>query len=163
LDANGRKSFHENFAQYKKLLLLTRYLRGILKAALLRNLPQVRFVEESKTMYATTTHTYEYMNLPGGAWNKSGGTMHAGEDVVIGIVDTGIYPDHPSFANESSNPYFPLPSFLGTCDTDPAVPNGFCNGKIIAARHFFQGVISTGGNASDPDLNSALDGAGHGT
>ena len=151
------------FCTIQKLLLLIRYVRGILKAALLRNLPQVRFVEESKTMYATTTHTYDYMNLPGGAWNKSGGTMHAGEDVIIGIVDTGIYPNHPSFANESSNPYFPLPSFLGTCDTDPAVPNGFCNGKIIAARHFFQGVILSGGNASDPDLNSALDGAGHGT
>ena len=34
-----------------------------------------------------------------GLWAKLGGPSKAGEDVIIGVVDTGIWPEHPSFSD----------------------------------------------------------------
>ncbi|WP_243229154.1 S8 family serine peptidase [Microbacterium sp. CIAB417] len=33
----------------------------------------------------------------GGVWEETGGVEHAGEGVVVGVIDTGIAPEHPSF------------------------------------------------------------------
>ncbi|MCK3768755.1 S8 family serine peptidase [Microbacterium aerolatum] len=33
----------------------------------------------------------------GGVWEATGGVKHAGEGVVVGVIDTGIAPEHPSF------------------------------------------------------------------
>jgi subtilisin family serine protease len=33
----------------------------------------------------------------GGVWEETGGVKHAGEGVVVGVIDTGIAPEHPSF------------------------------------------------------------------
>jgi subtilisin family serine protease len=50
---------------------------------------------------------YDFLNLngPGEAW-QSGIT---GENVVVGVIDTGIWPEHPSFADDGSYPASPLP------------------------------------------------------
>lgn len=134
------------------------------KAATLSQLPEVVQVQEDRIMYASTTHSYEYLQLPQGAWNQSGGIDNAGEDVVIGIVDTGIYPAHPSFSSISTKPYGPLPNFKGNCDVTPDFPLGSCSGKIIAAQHFLKGALATGlGNNTDPAYLSPLDHSGHGT
>jgi subtilisin family serine protease len=115
-------------------------------------------------VHISTTHTPDYMHLPGGAWATSGGVANAGEGVVIGVVDTGIYPDHPSFADDPVKPYAPLSTFKSACGTDPRVPNGFCNGKIVGAQHFFAAAMAADPvNATDPDLSSPLDGNGHGS
>ncbi|WP_309066673.1 S8 family serine peptidase [Microbacterium sp.] len=36
----------------------------------------------------------------GGVWEQLGGVDSAGDGVVVGVVDTGIAPEHPSFAGE---------------------------------------------------------------
>lgn len=132
------------------------------QAELLRSNGMVSRVERDAIMVISTTHSPDYMAMPG-AWNKSGGVSNAGEDMVIGVVDTGIYPEHPSFsANSSGKPYAPLPSFRGTCGTDARVPGGFCNGKIVGAQQFFATAISAG-NVSIEDVSSPLDTNGHGT
>ena len=46
-----------------------------------------------------TTHTPEFLGLPQGAWVQEGGPQFAGQGVVIGLIDTGIDPTHPSFAD----------------------------------------------------------------
>lgn len=33
----------------------------------------------------------------GGVWQQNGGVEKAGEGVVVGVIDTGIAPEHPSF------------------------------------------------------------------
>lgn len=137
------------------------------QAAALKSNPLIRSMELDEIMYVSTTHSPDYMLLPiaGGAWNKSGGIHNAGEDIVIGVVDTGIYPDHPSFAaDDGVKPYGQLPTFLAKCGTDSRVPGGFCNGKIVGAQHFFDGALASGTmNNSDPDALSPLDANGHGT
>lgn len=36
----------------------------------------------------------------GGVWDATGGVGSAGEGVVVGVIDTGIAPEHPSFAGD---------------------------------------------------------------
>jgi len=134
------------------------------QAALATRNPAIKSVTLDGYVQIVTTHSPDYMAMQN-SWNRTGGVENAGEDIVIGIVDTGIYPDHPSFAaTDGVKAYGPLASFQGTCATDSRVPKGFCNGKIVGATQFFDGALMDPSvNASDPDWYSPLDGNGHGT
>ena len=37
----------------------------------------------------------------GGVWQQTGGVDKAGEGVVVGVIDTGIAPEHPSFEGKN--------------------------------------------------------------
>ncbi|KAK9133228.1 hypothetical protein Scep_012756 [Stephania cephalantha] len=110
-----------------------------------------------------TTYTPEFLGLPTGAWAQEGGDRNAGEGIVIGMVDTGIDPKHPSFAYDLSNP-FPSPSlFSGACDTGPRFPSRSCNGKIISARYFSAGAQAAAQLNASIDFLSPFDAVGHGS
>ncbi|VVB07924.1 unnamed protein product [Arabis nemorensis] len=114
-----------------------------------------------------TTYTPQFMGLPEGAWVKEGGFEIAGEGTVIGFIDTGINPNHPSFndndINNSQHPYPTPKHFSGLCEVTPDFPSGSCNKKIIGARHFAQSAITRGVFNSSEDYASPFDGDGHGT
>ncbi|KAK4796040.1 hypothetical protein SAY86_028366 [Trapa natans] len=111
-----------------------------------------------------TTHTPQFLGLPNGAWVKEGGYESAGEGVVIGFVDTGIDPTHPSFFDNISDHQYPVPAhFSGVCEVTPDFPSGSCNRKIVGARHFAASAITRGIFNSSHDYASPFDGDGHGT
>ncbi|RZS16804.1 hypothetical protein BHM03_00048855, partial [Ensete ventricosum] len=105
---------------------------------------------------------YSYRHLVNGVWPTRGGFDRAGEDIVIGFVDSGIYPKHPSFATHNTEPYGPLPRYRGKCEVDPETQRDFCNGKIIGAQHFAKAAIAAGAFNPAIDFPSPLDGDGHG-
>uniref|UniRef100_A0A5B7BDU8 Putative subtilisin-like protease SBT3.5 n=1 Tax=Davidia involucrata TaxID=16924 RepID=A0A5B7BDU8_DAVIN len=111
-----------------------------------------------------TTHTPQFLGLPQGAWAQEGGYESAGEGIVIGFVDTGIDPTHPSFSDDiSENPY-PVPEhFSGICEVTREFPSGSCNRKLIGARHFAASAITRGIFNATQDYASPFDGDGHGT
>ncbi|CAH8359671.1 unnamed protein product [Eruca vesicaria subsp. sativa] len=113
-----------------------------------------------------TTYTPQFMGLPEGAWVKEGGFETAGEGIVIGFIDTGIDPNHPSFSDNDINSKhsYPMPKhFSGVCEVTPDFPSGSCNKKLIGARHFGQSAITRGIFNSSEDYASPFDGDGHGT
>ncbi|KAL9403350.1 hypothetical protein Peur_000322 [Populus x canadensis] len=111
-----------------------------------------------------TTHTPQFLGLPQGAWPKAGGYETAGEGIVIGFIDTGIDPSHPSFSDDSSLNSYPVPShFSGICEVTRDFPSGSCNRKLIGARHFAASAITRGIFNSSQDYASPFDGDGHGT
>ncbi|KAK9151588.1 hypothetical protein Syun_009897 [Stephania yunnanensis] len=125
--------------------------------------PGVKLVEKDKGVKLMTTYTPEFLGLPTGAWAQEGGDRNAGEGIVIGMVDTGIDPKHPSFAYDLSNP-FPSPSlFSGACDTGPRFPSRSCNGKIISARYFSAGAQAAAQLNASIDFLSPFDAVGHGS
>jgi subtilisin family serine protease len=85
-----------------------------------------------------------------------------GEGVIVGVIDTGIWPEHPSFADDGS--YLPPPSrWQGLCeaphDTSAAL---MCNHKLIGARQSLAVYKSLIG-LNQGEFDSARDNNGHGT
>ena len=100
----------------------------------------------------------------GEAW-KSGIT---GEGVTVGVIDTGIWPEHPSFADDGTlPPHAPLDATRPNCEfgNTAANPNDApfkCNNKLVGARQMLDTYRAVIG--ADPDeFNSARDDEGHGT
>lgn len=106
----------------------------------------------SRKYNITTTHTPAFLGLsppsinPRGAWSIS----NLGEGVIIGIIDTGITPDHPSFRDD----HLPHPptKWKGHCDFGPSL----CNNKLIGARRVLNAAE---GQGHDPPIDKE----GHGT
>lgn len=111
-----------------------------------------------------TTHTPQFLGLPKGAWVQEGGYETAGEGIVIGFIDTGIDPNHPSFTDDISEHSYPVPThYSGVCEVTRDFPSGSCNRKLVGARHFAASAITRGIFNSTQDYASPFDGDGHGT
>jgi len=65
-----------------------------------------------------------FLDLPDGLWASLGGPDRAGEGVVVGVIDTGIYPEHPSFAHRPDGDSGPL--YDGPAYDPPAAWRGTC-------------------------------------
>ncbi|KAJ9159553.1 hypothetical protein P3X46_025056 [Hevea brasiliensis] len=107
-----------------------------------------------------TTHTPKFLGL-----NKHSGLWPAGkfgDDIIIGVLDTGIWPESESF-NDRNMP--PVPErWRGTCETGTEFNTSHCNKKLIGARKFSQGMKQYRLNVSNTDdYDSPRDYMGHGT
>ncbi|KAG6705872.1 hypothetical protein I3842_07G199000 [Carya illinoinensis] len=154
---------------YKKLYSYRHLINGFAvhispeQAEILRRAPGVKSVERDWKVRKLTIHTPQFLGLPTGVWPTGGGFDRAGEDIIIGFVDSGIFPHHPSFATRNTEPYGPVPKYRGKCELDPDTKRDFCNGKIIGAQHFAQAAIAAGQFNPSVDFASPMDGDGHGS
>ncbi|CAL5198171.1 unnamed protein product [Lathyrus oleraceus] len=110
-----------------------------------------------------TTRSWNFLGLETGsgfandsAWKKS-----LGEDIIIGNLDTGVWPESKSFSDEG---YGPIPKkWKGICQVAKGNPDKFyCNRKLIGAKYFYKGYQAEPGVAN-VTFNSARDLNGHGT
>jgi hypothetical protein len=143
------------------------------QAAKLEASKDILSVEKAENVEVDTSSTPAFLGLsnPGGLWDQLGGTSKgglrsgAGEDVVIGDVDGGYWPENPAFAdrNSVSGNLYPhrVTGFSGICQAGEDFPAGTCNGKVIAARFFNAGI----GVDRIPDFEylSPRDYGGHGS
>ncbi|CAI5942572.1 unnamed protein product [Closterium sp. NIES-64] len=102
-----------------------------------------------------TTDSPKFLGLPGKVWPAVGGRSKAGEGTVLGIVDTGIWPEHPSFSNQGMSSKLPS-GWKGKCEQSSSFR---CN-KVIGARAFY---AAFGSPSLQNDWLSPRDGSGHGT
>ncbi|KAL8140615.1 hypothetical protein V2J09_006636, partial [Rumex salicifolius] len=119
-----------------------------------------------------TSYSPQFLGLPQGVWSQGirGGQSNAGEGIVIGFVDTGINPVHPSFAfdnfplhNNNNNSQTTMSNFSGLCQVGPRFPASSCNGKIVSARFFAAGAQAAVKLNDSVDLLSPFDAVGHGS
>ncbi|TDP73133.1 S8 family peptidase [Roseateles toxinivorans] len=118
--------------------------------------------DEPRQLLTTTTSKFLGLSAPGGLWSQTvGGNLNKGENIVIGIIDSGIWPENPAFADRVDGMGVPTHDLNGTqVYGAPAgwagacVPGtGFnpathCNNKLIGARYF-----NTGFKAGQPVLH----------
>ena len=143
------------------------------QAAKLEGTKDVLTVEKAELLTLDTSSTPAFLGLDkaGGLWaqlggvNKGGLGKGAGEDMVIGDVDGGYWPENPSFSDRkvdgSNGNAYPhkVTGFSGICQAGEAFPASTCNDKVIAARFFTAGV----GALPDWEYASPRDFGGHGT
>ncbi len=100
-------------------------------------------------------------------WPSLGGRDKAGQGIIVGVIDTGIWPEHPMLADNG------IPKPAGgpwACEFgDGSVGAAFaCNDKLIGAYAFLTQYQSSSNPAGAEDfcsatLCSARDSDGHGT
>lgn len=139
------------------------------QAKALLKVPGVVAVQADEAREVLTDTTPEFIGATA-VWPSLGGSRTAGEGVIVGIIDSGIWPEHPSFAD----PGIDAPAGSFDCQfgdgSNPALGDPFeCNDKLIGAYSFLQtNVAQTGDLQGDycggtPIVCSPRDDSGHGT
>lgn len=151
------------------------------QAALMSTEPNVLRVSLDTPLKMNTDSTREFLKLNKGRFS-SWRQRYTGEDVIVGVLDSGIHPEHPSFADVPTPvrgdrgylaPYGPAPEgWTGdTCDFGNTEFNPLdvpftCNNKLLGARAYSTGFLRGGTPEEMLAANSsfsARDDNGHGS
>ena len=131
--------------------------------------------DEIHHMDTSSTPTFLGLDAPGGLWSQLGGVGKAGEGIIIGMVDSGIWPESLSFTDRTGKngnaskdgklSYRQISGWHGKCVPGEAFNASLCNQKLIGAQYFNE---AWGGNAGIEaqrpwEFISARDYNGHGT
>lgn len=130
------------------------------QARVMESMPGVNGVFPDTKKQLHTTHTPEFLGLNGsiGLWPSS----KFGEDVIVAVLDTGIWPEAFSFADHSVGP---VPRrWKGACEIGTGFNSTVCNRKLIGARSFSKGYEAMTGPINETmEPRSPRDTDGHGT
>ncbi|KAK1685124.1 hypothetical protein QYE76_045972 [Lolium multiflorum] len=107
------------------------------QAARLASQRSVLAVVPDATLQLHTTLSPSFLGL-----SASSGLLPASNgatDVVIGVMDSGVYPiDRASFAADPTS--LPPGKFRGSCVSAPSFnASAYCNGKLVGAKAFYEG------------------------
>lgn len=139
------------------------------EVASLSTLPGVRSVLLDELLQPDTYASVDFIGAPT-AWNALGGVGSAGEGVVVGVLDSGVWPENPAFSDPdpAGRPYTVPPSWNGSvCDFgdsgwNPDDADFVCNGKLLGAQRFMATYDAFTG-IQPYEFRSARDEDGHGT
>lgn len=143
---------------------------------------------EARTPDAVPQNTAQTLGMYGksGVWAKHGTQANAGSGIVVGDLDTGIWPENPSFSGEelSGAPTGPWAArmdplgnttmkkadggtFRGACETGTGDDWDLsdCSTKIIGARYYPDTFVDTvpPEEVAEGEFISPRDGGGHGS
>jgi subtilisin family serine protease len=162
------------------------------QADALKAQPGVLSVTKDELQHADTSSTPTFLGLdrPGGLWDRLGGADDAGEDIIIGMIDSGVWPESTSFSDrrksgggrnewhdrrrhdgkndhddDGDQAFDHDPPWTGVCQTGEAFTARACNRKLIGARWFDAAWGGDAGlKAERPwEFASPRDYNGHGT
>ncbi|PKU67733.1 Subtilisin-like protease [Dendrobium catenatum] len=137
------------------------------QASKMAKMKEVISIFRSKTLKLHTTRSWDFMGLPLFSTETTPMQLEHGDDVVIGIFDTGIWPESESFQPEPT--LGPIPAtWRGRCvageNFNPATA---CNRKLVGARYYLAGFEREYGplnaTGSEAEFRSPRDRLGHGT
>ena len=130
--------------------------------------PGVVAVQENTINHLLTDSSTDFINAPA-AYAMLGTDTYAGAGVVYANLDSGVWPEQPSCADDGAQPAYtgpPIPCEFGDNPlTDPIDPFE-CNNKLVGGRHFtdsYDQIAANGGAVPDLYPGTARDGNGHGS
>lgn len=136
-------------------------------------------VSDARKLDTISTPGFLGIGAPGGLWSRLDGASRnvKGEDVVVGMIDSGVWPEDPSFSDKvdsSGKPvayqqpgtsvYGPPPvKWHGVCQTGGGFTSAMCNNKLIGARYYVDDFMASGATLAPLEYASPRDGSGHGS
>ncbi|MBV8034558.1 S8 family serine peptidase [Roseateles sp.] len=151
------------------------------EALALRNNGDVVDLFEDSPRQLDTISTSKFLGLsaPGGLWTQSiNGSAIKGENLVIGVIDGGIWPENPAFFDKVDGNGIPSStgtqvygappaSFTGGCTPGEGITAAHCNNKLVGIKYFKAGFNATGNTLHWTDFVSGRDSVagpvGHGS
>ncbi|CDY18653.1 BnaA09g07420D [Brassica napus] len=123
--------------------------------------PGVISVRQEQRYELHTTRTPLFLGLDvhnGGLFPETS----TSSNLVVGVLDTGIWPESKSFSDEG---YGPIPStWKGECEAGTNFTASLCNRKLVGARFFAGGYEARVGPVNESmESRSPRDDDGHGT
>ncbi|MDQ1710442.1 MAG: hypothetical protein QOG49_1827, partial [Frankiaceae bacterium] len=118
-------------------------------------------LEKDALAHPDTTESPAFLGLSaaGGLWSQLGGAKNAGAGTVVGVIDTGIWPESEAFQGGTG---IPVPAdWSGGCQAGEQFPVTECTDKLVGARYYVSGFDKH--NISKAEYLSPRDGNGHGT
>ncbi|CAN1357504.1 Subtilisin-like protease SBT4.15 [Linum perenne] len=91
-------------------------------------------VFESQKNQLHTTRSWDFIGMTQDVRRKP--TVES--NMIVGVLDTGVYPDAPSFNDSGYGP--PPLKWKGKCDSGPNFTG--CNNKVIGARYYDYDIIT---------------------
>ncbi|PIA43230.1 hypothetical protein AQUCO_02000576v1 [Aquilegia coerulea] len=134
----------------------------LLEAQKLEKLSNVIAVIPEQIRQIQTTRSPEFLGLE--TTDKTGLLKESdfGSDLVIGVIDTGIWPERQSFNDRGLGP-IPI-KWKGKCVSGKDFTAKSCNRKLIGAKFFSAGYEATNGKMNQSsEYRSPRDSDGHGT
>ncbi|OMO53156.1 hypothetical protein COLO4_36828 [Corchorus olitorius] len=128
----------------------------------IRKLPGVLSLFRDRVLHLHTTRSPSFLGLELETPNPFI-TNTSESNSIIGIIDTGIWPEHPSFSDHNLGP---IPAhWKGQCKIGFRFNHTNCNRKIIGARFFSGGYEAWFSKSETPiiEFRSPRDSDGHGT
>ena len=133
---------------------------------------------ELRKLDTTTTPTFLGIAKPGGLWSQfdASAVPVKGENVIIGVIDSGAWPEDPSFGDkqdaagkpvsyvQSGNSVYGAPpaKWRGTCQTGQGFTTDMCNNKLIGARWYVADFDAGEGTLTALEYRSPRSGGGDG-
>jgi len=169
---------HDGSMEKAKLSMVYSYRHGFrgfaaqisdTQAADMAKMPGVVSVFPNKLKKLHTTHSWEFLGMPNdNSMETPTDSTRIQEDIIIGIIDTGIWPESPSFSDYLMSP---VPSrWKGVCQSADQFPTSSCNRKLIGARYYLNGLeaeeqetLKTVSSDGGTEYRSARDSLGHGS
>ncbi|KAL1213019.1 Subtilisin-like protease SBT3.3 [Cardamine amara subsp. amara] len=134
------------------------------QAKKIADLPEVVHVIPDSFYELATTRTWDYLGLSTANPKNLLNDTNMGDQVIIGVIDTGVWPESESFKQNGAGP---IPKkWKGGCESGENFKSTNCNKKLIGAKYFIKGFLAAnkGFNfTKSPDYISARDFNGHGT
>ncbi|XP_019464295.1 PREDICTED: subtilisin-like protease SBT3.9 isoform X1 [Lupinus angustifolius] len=127
--------------------------------------PEVVSVIRNRIHKLHTTRSWDFIGIHHSSSKTSYTENNLGEGTIIGVIDTGIWPESRSFNDEAMGQ---IPSrWKGVCEVGEQFNTTNCNKKIIGARWFMKGITDHNKNLihgnGTKEFLSARDAIGHGT
>ncbi|KAI5571919.1 hypothetical protein BDE02_11G127600 [Populus trichocarpa] len=109
-----------------------------------------------------TTRSWDFMGLLGEETMEIPGHSTKNQvNVIIGFIDTGIWPESPSFSDANMPPVPAI--WRGECEPGEAFNASSCNRKVIGARYYMSGYEAEEDSARIVSFRSPRDSSGHGS
>jgi hypothetical protein len=128
-------------------------------------IPGVVAVQEDRLNQPLTDSSPQFLGAPS-VYSQLGSTANAGQGVIYGNLDTGVWPEHPSFADLGNLPAPPGPARVCNFGDNPLTPAAdpfVCQNKLIGGQPFLTTYLSNPARAAAEPFHTARDSNGHGT
>ncbi|KAI4314687.1 hypothetical protein L6164_027573 [Bauhinia variegata] len=131
------------------------------QAAQISKMPGVVSVFPNSKRNLHTTHSWDFMGLLDDETMEILGYSTKNQaNIIVGFIDTGIWPESPSFSDTDMPPV--PPGWKGKCQIGEAFNASSCNRKVIGARYYMSGYEAEG-SEKKVTFRSPRDSSGHGS